>query len=290
MPPNEHGVLLPIQVGKALTDTDLHIQADNEVNGQPCDNISAKNESYCELTAIYWAWKNLKKLYPDVKYVGLFHYRRFFAFHESKAFYHDIFKKEEAISEYTFSPEKVISILDKGYLVVSAKQIYPYSLTMDYCIKHMLDDYNTLKNVIDKNYPDYFADFITVMEHGNKFPGYNMFIMNWDDFEEYCRWLFSVLADVEPLVPYQQYNAYQKRVFGFMSERLLGVWLRKNRKKLKYCNVYYYDKYDGRSDSVSWPVLFIRWVFRLSAYLKKELTAKLLMTNITAKLLKLLKH
>ncbi|MBQ7215997.1 MAG: DUF4422 domain-containing protein [Synergistaceae bacterium] len=117
-----------------------------------------------------------------------------------------------------------------------------------------------------------------------------MFIMNWDDFEEYCGWLFSVLADVEPLVPYQHYNTYQKRVFGFMSERLLGVWLRKNRKKLKHCNVYYYDKYDGRSDSVSRPVLFIRWVFRLSAYLKNQLTAKLLMTNLTAKILKLLKH
>ncbi|MBQ7215998.1 MAG: DUF4422 domain-containing protein [Synergistaceae bacterium] len=169
MPQNTHGVLLPIQVGKALTDTDLHMQADNEVNGQPCDNISAKNESYCELTAIYWAWKNLKKIYPDVKYVGLFHYRRFFAFNERKAFYHDIFKKELAIREYTFSPEEVISILDKGYTVAAAKQIYPYPISIDYCIKHMIDDYRTLKNVIEKNYPDYFADFMSVMEQAINF-------------------------------------------------------------------------------------------------------------------------
>ena len=71
--------MLPVQTGKSISDVSLNIQADNEINGQPCDNISSKNEGYSELTAMYWAWKNLKKLYPDVKYVGLYHYRRFFA-------------------------------------------------------------------------------------------------------------------------------------------------------------------------------------------------------------------
>ena len=38
------------------------------------DNISAANPHYCELTGVYWAWKNL-----DADYVGLAHYRRHFA-------------------------------------------------------------------------------------------------------------------------------------------------------------------------------------------------------------------
>ena len=71
---------MPIHCGKALSSVDLGIQGDNEVNGQPCDNISDKNETYCELTAMYWAWKNIKKIYPDIEYIGLNHYRRYFDF------------------------------------------------------------------------------------------------------------------------------------------------------------------------------------------------------------------
>ena len=37
-------------------------------------NISDKNACYCEITALYWAWKNL-----DARYLGLVHYRRYFA-------------------------------------------------------------------------------------------------------------------------------------------------------------------------------------------------------------------
>ena len=59
---------LPLHVGKAGKDLDLGFQGDNTG-----DNISEKNATYCELTGIYWAWKNL-----DADYIGLSHYRRHF--------------------------------------------------------------------------------------------------------------------------------------------------------------------------------------------------------------------
>lgn len=60
----------PLQVGKELhTELDLGFACDNTG-----DNISAKNPSYCELTALYWGWKNIH----DVEYLGLNHYRRYF--------------------------------------------------------------------------------------------------------------------------------------------------------------------------------------------------------------------
>src|SRR4051812_18367440 len=61
----------PLQVGRACTDTDLGFTSDNTG-----DNISVKNATYCELTALYWIWKHLDKI--DSTYIGLCHYRRYF--------------------------------------------------------------------------------------------------------------------------------------------------------------------------------------------------------------------
>lgn len=55
----------PIQVN-AQKNKDLGYLKDNEG-----DNISFKNNNYCELTAMYWAWKNLS---CDI--IGINHYRR----------------------------------------------------------------------------------------------------------------------------------------------------------------------------------------------------------------------
>ncbi len=65
----EDAMYLPIHVGAALHSKVLPgVQRDDEG-----DNISEKNPLYCELTGLYWAWKNL-----DADYVGIAHYRRHF--------------------------------------------------------------------------------------------------------------------------------------------------------------------------------------------------------------------
>ena len=61
-------IYLPVQVG-AEGKKDLGYQKDNIGN-----NISKKNPFFCELTGLYWAWKNLK-----ADYIGLAHYRRHFS-------------------------------------------------------------------------------------------------------------------------------------------------------------------------------------------------------------------
>ena len=43
------------------------------------ENISEKNSMYCELTAQYWAWKNL-----NADYYGFFHYRRYLNFSDRR--------------------------------------------------------------------------------------------------------------------------------------------------------------------------------------------------------------
>lgn len=265
LPPLDDGILLPIQAGKANSDRDLGIQGDDEVNGQPCDNISEKNPTYSELTGLYWTWKNLKKLYPDVKYVGWTHYRRFFAFNERKYFSGVIETPAEKIGNYRVNPEEIIKIIESGKVIVSRKTTFEFPLYVQYSKEHSSIDLKTLEHVIEKKFPDYYNDFINFMEDNNKISLYCMFIMKYDDFCEYCSWLFSVLSEVEPLIPVQNYDAYQKRVFAFMAERLFNVYIRHKKMNTHELDVYLYGLNVMKKRNI-----FLRFIYRAIHYAKLE--------------------
>lgn len=82
-------VLTPIHLGRALateaskdgsmSKEDYQWMLDNMIGDDTGENISEENRKYCELTALYWAWKNYDKLgNPD--YIGFMQYRRHFIF------------------------------------------------------------------------------------------------------------------------------------------------------------------------------------------------------------------
>ena len=111
---------LPVHVGKALSELDLGIQTDNEGV-----NISAKNPYYCELTAIYWAWKNLK----NVDIIGLCHYRRYFDFHNQcdKVFPDTVFSTSDFNNIDLTIPQSVIDSIHNG-VVYNAIPTFNYRL------------------------------------------------------------------------------------------------------------------------------------------------------------------
>ncbi len=238
LPFDPDGFFLPIQVGAAISDVDLKIQRDDQVNGQPCDNISAKNKSFCELTAVYWAWKNIKKLYPDLKYIGINHYRRYFSFDKKNYFDSAIRKNECEIKNYSLNKNKMMHILRKNGVVVSRKKNYPWSLFVDYCICHISDDMRILQRVIHGVCPEYDRSFYNIILNGNKLSPYNMTVMDIGKFESYCEWLFRILSQVEKQVNISSYNQIQMRVFGYMAERLFNVWLDYNESDIKFLNIY----------------------------------------------------
>lgn len=217
-------LLLPVQVGAAIAKTDLGFQRDDMVNGKPCDNISTKNKSYCELTAIYWAWKNLKTLYPEIKYVGLCHYRRFFCFDNRPIFDDALELPVEKISSYKFDETKLGILLDKYDFLMSKKKVYPYSLLTDYSFCHVSEDMRTLAQIINDLHPEYMNSFVSVIACNNKLSPYNINVIGWDKFCSYCEWLFGILAEAEKRINIEHYNAVQARIWGYMAERLFNVW------------------------------------------------------------------
>lgn len=207
-------IYMPIQVGKALhPELDLGFQCDNTG-----DNISKKNGSYCELTALYWAWKNLK----DIDYIGLCHYRRYFLIDQCD------YRPILPIISYDYNPnenEKLKKYLQKFSIITAKPNIYPYSVAVDYARGHNSEDLRVVQKIIEEIFPNYNDSFNKAILRSNQSYPYNMFITRWKLFDEYCQFLFPLLEEVEKKTSTRDYNSYQKRLLGFLSERLWNVFI-----------------------------------------------------------------
>lgn len=178
------------------------------------DNISGKNANYCELTGLYWAWKNLK-----ADYIGLAHYRRHFS--NGKRFGD---KKDKVISQMEL--EKCLAEAD--ILLPKPRNYWIETNYSQYAHAHHAIDLDTTRAIIQEKYPEYIKAYDESMKRttGHRF---NMFIMKKDKFDEYCKWLFDILFELENRLDISSYNKNDARVFGFVSERLLDIWLETKR-------------------------------------------------------------
>ncbi len=177
------------------------------------ENISSKNSSYCELTALYWIWKN-----DNSDYVGLEHYRRFFG------------KKHSVFRNHPLSPCDIDAILDKYDGIVSQNFKFKKSLYEYYKANHIISDLDACREAVENLYPDYVEDFDKVI-NGKRAVMCNMMVLSKQNTDLYCEWLFDILNYAEKNIVLEGRDTYQSRVFGFLSERLFNVWL--NHQKLK---------------------------------------------------------
>lgn len=200
-------IYIPIHVGREGKQ-DIGYQGDNTG-----DNISSKNVNYCELTGLYWAWKNL-----EADYLGLAHYRRHFTVKGAKGM-----KKERIIQKAQL--EKLLEKTD--ILLPSPRNYYIETNYSQYVHAHHREDLDYTRGIIQEKYPKYIKAYDESMKRttGHRF---NMFIMKQDKFDAYCEWLFDVLFELERRLDISQYNKNDARVFGFVSERLLDVWIETN--------------------------------------------------------------
>ena len=190
---------VPLHVGRACAQ-ELGYLGDN--TGK---NISEKNKYYSELTGLYWAAHNES----DADIIGLCHYRRFFLSEEGKL-----------LSDREY--EQLLADAD----VILPRPVFhgkPYYEV--YKEAHNIFDLDTTGEVIKEMYPQMYPVFREIVMSDKVYSG-NLFVTSRPLFREYAQWLFSVFDEVEKRIHVDDYDAYHKRVFGFLSEQLLYVWVK----------------------------------------------------------------
>ena len=199
-------VYAPLYVGAAMRPDSV---PDGYMRDDSGENISDKNASFCELTGLYWAWKNL-----DAPYLGLAHYRRYFAC----AHFGD---RKERIA----TGEQLMAALGNTSVILPNKRNYYIETNYSqYVHAHNEADLAHTRAIISERAPEYLAAYDESMGRrtGHRF---NMFIMRRDLLDEYCSWLFDILFELEQRLDTSSYSDNDKRVFGFVSERLLDPWI-----------------------------------------------------------------
>lgn len=211
-------LFIPIQVGMA---DDLKLNRGLRDNSG--DNIAEKNSNYCELTALYWIWKNIK----DVSCVGLCHYRRYFA--------NNSWDKKES----NFLNEKqILEALNTHDVIVPKKMIITKNVESFYYVQGAgrKKDLDKLVKIINEKYPEYKECLNKVLQSSKAYYC-NMVIMPWEQFSAYCEWLFDNLFELECQTDLTGYTVAEKRIYGYLSEIMLNVWIEYNNLKVKHVPV-----------------------------------------------------
>ena len=207
-PPNP--MYVPLHVGRAGKE-DLGFLGDHTG-----DTISLKNASFCELTGMYWLWKN----YHSSEYIGICHYRRYLLNENGTLF-----------------TETELSSLLKQYDMITTKLLtLPGSYYDGFSTNHHIKDLLTTGGVIQEKYPEYSSTFEQLIHGPHTYFG-NIFITSKKEYDRYCQWLFDILFEVEKRCDFTGYNGYQIRLFGFLSEFLQTVWIQYHKLNVLECMV-----------------------------------------------------
>lgn len=186
--------------------SDLNLPYQRDDEGE---NISDKNQYYSELTGLYWAYKNLK-----ADYIGLCHYHRYF----------DL---------------KNVVVEDHNIILPKKRHYYIETIYNQFKHAHGSKGLDVAREIIEKDYHEYLDYYdkhmLETSEHNC-----NMFIMKYDIFIDYCAFLFDILFKIEDKL------GNVDRLYGYISERLLDVYIDKNRYKYKEVKVI-------ETEYINWP-------------------------------------
>lgn len=221
------------------------------------ENISDLNRFVNEMTAVYWLWKHYDKI-GNPEFIGLSHYRRFFAFnehiplagctwlpHSSTIIYDRLANVADHISV-----NYAKKLFDKGYSILTTRQ-YDAALLgngdrscrerFGHISNWDIGLYDIMESLVLKTNPDYAPEIQALRDHGSHYL-FNMFVMKRGLFFAYCEFIFPILLELQKHVPASE-DAAMLRAPGFLAEFLTSMFishqLRCNKTAVKELNTIY---------------------------------------------------
>ena len=197
-----------IQVGCSLSDQAME---DCTFRDNVGENISLRNRQFCELTALFWIWKNARETV-----IGLEHYRR----------------------RFLLSDDWMVEMDERKIDVILPVPLYVYpSLADNYRDRHFDFVWEVMMGVLQSS-PKQYIEAVDFFEKNGCYSPCNMLVARRDVLDDLCKWLFPILFQVTGQIGDLK-DDYQNRYPGFLSERLISFFFYRYRNRYK---VTYADK------------------------------------------------
>lgn len=247
---NTNGWFIPIHLGRAIAfdeskDGSLSVDDEewldsNTIGDDDGENISRLNREFCELTGIYWAWKNYEKIgSPD--FFGFMHYRRHFIFDtnylsDRKPDFCDLVRRNFSGENYEqeIGLESLDHYLDNNKIYVCQNRLaispLEYHLKQPFINREV---YNNAIALLREGWPE-IKSALSEYLNGDRHYWSNMFLVNKDVFFELCEWIFPKLFYVYKQLNFTGASIAQRRFIGYLAENLFGVfWEMKSKKGME---------------------------------------------------------
>lgn len=212
--PPDNPLYIPLHVGREGK-PDLGYLGDNVGV-----HISDLNMLYGELTGLFWMWQNVSQM----DYAGMCHYRRYFLNDRG----------------FEMQREEYLSLLLQYDAVVPKHAECDETYLKHYGKAHNVRDLEAVGRAIEKLYPEYIPYYRKAME-GKIFYSGNLFVTSLPIMKGYAEWLFSVFAEASEEIDVTAYDAYHRRVYGFLSEQMMYIYMMKH-------NISFYEAVVGISE------------------------------------------
>ncbi len=219
---------VPVETGSSFRMQHL----DGYTRDDSGENISAKNHEYCELTALYWGWKN-----SDADIKGLCHYRRFFHKSDKVHIFPNYYLYGADLLKSSPKEEQIRAMLSTADIILPIPyNPYPKTVRTNLEAYVYKNDISIMEEVLQNMCAEYYPAYCAIMKR-QRLSYCNMMIAKKEVYDTYCAWLFPLLHEIEKRTNLTGYDTMHRRIFGYLAEVLLPVYVEASHLKPVFLNL-----------------------------------------------------